>query len=702
MAKQQKIKLQRFQSGRTPLQNTLIGMCIMVLGLCVSSAVATQYFAAKVFYSPYLGEPVFRVGQVCVYAIYKWLFWGYAFGDVVAVHERFIMMLAIALTGAILSIITAIVSIYGLFAPTEGMDELHGSAHWADFNEVDATGLLASDDREGSGTFVGSVILDREGEVIAPSHPSYLDRYMPRMLNGDQARDKEKRPLVDPDPAIIKAIEYLRDDGPTHTLVAAPTRSGKGRGIIIPTLFAWKHSAIVNDQKGENWALTSGMRKAAGQIVFKFQPTCLDDSSAQWNPLDEIRKFTLRDVADAQNIMAGIVDPESKGMEDHWIARAWELLTALALHSVYAEKDKTLNGMALYLGDPSFDSDEQMWTRMLTAKHDPDGVMGWTDTSDNPTQIHPVVANAARAMLNTPDDERGSVLSTAKRCLTLFLDPLVAKNTSRSDFLVRDLMTMDKPATCYYIPTEEDMARLQPLSRLFFLLVIQRNTEQLKAVNGRMQGGYKHRLLMLLDEFPALRKIDIIQHGLGYVAGYGIKLMLICQDLRQLLEYYGQHETIVAGCHIRIVYAPTDDTTAERFEKMAGTTTVTEDQENVSYSRMGLGGGNVSMSRGKTSRPLWSAGEFQSTSYEDMVIFVANSPPIYGRKVKYDEVPQFAAWSKIPAPETSDRVRSLKGVPATVASKEPGPVLSDADRQIVNRLLASDFAVAEVVAVSAF
>jgi type IV secretion system protein VirD4 len=701
MAKQ-KIKLQSFKSSRTPLQNTLIGMCVMLLGLCVSSAVATQYFAAKVFYSPFLGEPAFRIGQWSIYAIYKWLVWGYAFGDVVPVHDRFTMMLAIALCGAIVSVITAIICIYGLFAPTQGMDELHGSAHWADFTEVDATGLIASDKRDGSGTFIGSVIMDREGEVITPSHPSYLDRYKPRMLNGEQVRDKEKRPLVDPDPAIIKAIEYLRDDGLTHVLVAAPTRSGKGRGIIIPTLFAWKHSAIVNDQKGENWALTSGMRKAAGQTVFKFQPTCLDDSSAQWNPLDEIRKYTLRDVADAQNIMAGIVDPESKGMEDHWIARAWELLTALALHSIYAEKDKTLTGMALYLGDPSFESDEQMWTRMLTAKHDPDEVMGWTDTSGNPTKTHPVVANAARAMLNTPDDERGSVLSTAKRCLTLFLDPLVAKNTSRSDFLVRDLMTMEKPATCYYVPTEEDMARLQPLSRLFFLLVIQRNTEQLKAVKGRMEGGYKHRLLMLLDEFPALRKIEIIQHGLGYLAGYGIKLMLICQDLRQLLEYYGQHETIVAGCHIRIVYAPTDDTTAERFEKMAGKTTVQEDQENVSYSRMGLGGGNVSTSSGKTGRPLLSSDEFQTLSYEDMVIFVANSAPIYGRKVKYDEIPQFAAWSKIPAPETSDRPRTSAVTPATAIAKDSGPVLSDADRQIVNRLLASDFAVAEVVAISAF
>ncbi|MDR5791707.1 type IV secretory system conjugative DNA transfer family protein [Caballeronia sp. LP003] len=681
----------------------------MLAGMLISSVVATQYFAAKVQYSPYLGVALHRFATWTLYPPYDWLVWGWSFSDVGAVSERLHMMLAVAVGGAFISILSAIVAIYGLFAPNRGMEELHGSAHWASTNEVDATGLLGSASREVSGTFVGSVMLDSNGDTITPANPVFHDRYLPRMDGNEQARDKEGRPLWKPNPSVLKSIEYLRDDGPTHTLVFAPTRSGKGRGIIIPSLFAWKHSVIVNDQKGENYALTSGMRKAAGQIVFKFEPTCLDGTTACWNPLAEIRKFTIRDVADAQNIMAAIVDPESKGMEDHWIARAWELLTALALHSIYAEKDKSLAGMAMYLGDPSFDSDIQMWNRMLNAVHDPDNKMGWLDTSGNPTRTHPVVANAARAMLNTPDEERGSVLSTAKRCLTLFLDPVVAKNTSRSDFCVRDLMTLDKPVSCYYIPNEEDMARLQPLSRLFFMLVIQRNVEKMEANDGRMVAGIKHRLLMLIDEFPALRKIEIIQHGLGYVAGYGIKLMLICQDLLQLTDIYGQHQTIVAGCHIRIAYAPADDTTAERLEKMVGTTTITEDNENVSYNRMGFGGGNVSVSRGKTSRPLLTQSEFQSLSPEDMVIFVVNNQPIYGRKVKYDEIPQFAQWSKMRAPAMSDRPRFAVEDPvtdnptdATIEEVGQKPSLNDDERQIVNQLLSSDFAVPEVIAISAF
>lgn len=699
-----KAKLQTFESGRTPLQNTLIGMGVMLLGLLIASEIATQYFAAKVSYSPYLGAPLYRASTWYLYPPHKWIVWGWCFSDVTSVRHWLNTMLAVAVGGAFMSVLAAILCIYVLFKPNEGMAELHGSAHWAEVDEVDATGLLGSATREVSGTFVGSVMLDGNGETITPTNPVFPDRYSPRLAaNGEQARDKEGRPLWDINPSVIKAIEYLRDDGPTHTVVFAPTRSGKGRGIIIPTLFAWKHSAVVNDQKGENYALTAGMRKAAGQFVAKFQPTCLDDSTACWNVLDEIRKFTLRDVADAQNIMAAITDPESKGMEDHWIARAWELLTALALHSVYYERDKSLTGMALYLGDPAFESDTQMWNRMLQAEHDPDGIMQWTDTSGNPTKTHPVVANAARAMLNTPDDERGSVLSTAKRCLTLFLDPIIAKNTSRSDFLVRDLMTLDKPLTVYYVPTEEDMARLQPLSRLFFMLIVQRNTEQMKAVDGRMAGKYKHRLLMLIDEFPALRKIEVIQHGLGYLAGYGIKIMAVCQDLIQLVDIYGENQSIVAGCHIRIAYAPGDDKTAERLEKMAGVTTVTESNENVSYNRMGLGGGSVSVSRGKTSRPLMTAQEFATLSFEDMVVFVVNNQPIYGRKVKYDEIPQFAKWSKLPAPAKSDRPRLSADVDATPAEQTDGvATLTDEGKEIIAKLLASDFALPEVISISAF
>ena len=275
---------------------------------------------------------------------------------------------------------------------------------------------------------------------------------------------------------------------------------------------------VVSDQKEENYKLTAEMRRRAGQRVGKFAPTSSDGSSWKWNALDEIRKFSPRDVGDAQNICQMIVDPEAKGMEDHFVSMSWMLLTALALHHVYAEKDASIPGMAMYLSDPNFETEAQMWQRMLTAEHDPELKMGWVDTSDRPTKTHPVVASTAKTMLSIPDEERGSVLTTAKRVLGLWMDPLVAANTRSSDFLVRDLMTMDQPVSLYYVPTEEDKDRLLPLSRLFYSMIIRRNTVPMEAIDGRMVGGYNHRLLMLIDEFPALRKMEIIQDALSYLS----------------------------------------------------------------------------------------------------------------------------------------------------------------------------------------
>jgi type IV secretion system protein VirD4 len=712
MAKQ-KPRLQSFEAPRTPLQNALLGILVMVCFMVLSSAVATQYFASRMNYSSHLGAPAFSLAGRGVYVPFEWISWGWNFVDFDAVKRPVYDMTAIALSGSVLGVLSAILVMFFSFRRTKGMEALHGDAHWATTAEVDATGMLARDGRAVEGLFVGSIMLDKMDETVTPAHEQYLERYVPRMVGREQVRDKDGRPLVDLNPAVVWAVEYLRDDAPTHTLVFAPTRSMKGVGLIIPTLFGWRGSAVVSDQKGENYALTAGMRRQAGQRVGKFAPTSNDGSSWKWNPLDEIRKFTPRDVGDAQNICSMIVDPDAEGMEEHFISMAWRLLTGLALHHVYAEKDASLAGIALYLADPNFETDTQMWQRMLSAEHDPELKMGWVDTSGKPTKTHPFVAAAAKTMLNTPDEERGSVRTTTERVLSLWMDPLIAENTRSSDFLCRDLMTSEEPVSLYYIPTEEDKDRLVPLTRLFYAMIIRRNTVQMEAQDGRMVGGYKHRLLMLLDEFPALRKMEIIQDALAYVAGYGIKIMLICQDLRQLQGVYGENETIVAGCHVRIAYGPTDERTAKRLEEMVGQTTVAEEGENVSANRIGMSAGNISVSRTKTGRALMTQGEWLTLSFEDMVIFVANNPPIYGRKIKYYEIEQFAAWSRLEAPTRNAplRVKTQAPLPARVPSQDENalakdlaerPVLSAQDQAVVDRLLADHFAVEEIMSVKAF
>ncbi|MGS0741099.1 type IV secretory system conjugative DNA transfer family protein [Glaciimonas sp. GG7] len=564
-----------------------------------------------------------------------------------------------------------------------GMDDLHGSAHWASVKEVDATGFYPTNERQVDGAIIGSVMVDSKNAIIHPMHPKYHRRYRSVMegpiFQRRQQRDKDGVPKVALS-TIVKQVKLLRDDNPAHILAFAPTRSGKGVGLILPTLYTWRHSVLINDIKNENWALTSGFRQAAGQTVIRFEPACLDGSAARWNPLDEIRIFTDMDVQDAQSIMNMVCDPKGEGLEDHWAKTSWEFLTGLALHLRYEGKTATMAGMAQYLGDPRWEDEKQMYTTMLQTQHDPEGKTHWLDTDNNRTSIHPAVANAAKTMLNKEDKERTSVLSTAKSFLSLYLDPVVARNTATSDFLVRDLMNSDKPVSCYYVVQPADLERMTSLSRLFYAMVIRRNAADMQFAGGAPVQSYKHRLLLVIDELPSLRKLTVLQEALGYMAGYGMKCYLICQDIIQLEDAYGDKQTIVAGCHVRISYAPNTSETAEKLAAMTGKTTITEEKRSTSFKQMGVDTGNVSVSEDKTGRELMTSAEFLALSREDMVIFVAGSAPIYGRKIKYYEDKAMNARSKIPAPAKSDILRSAVVVVTPVSN----PLI---DREMQNRQL---------------
>jgi len=135
---------------------------------------------------------------------------------------------------------------------------------------------------------------------------------------------------------------YLRDCGPSHILVFAPTRSGKGVGIVIPTLLTWPHSALIHDLKGENWAVTSGARQRMGQICLKYAPASPDEDGARFNPLAEVRLRTPHEIRDVRNIAQMIMDPNGKGLPDHWLRAAVEGFTGFTLAQLYENRDLNL------------------------------------------------------------------------------------------------------------------------------------------------------------------------------------------------------------------------------------------------------------------------------------------------------------------------------------------------------------------------
>ncbi|BBF80259.1 type IV secretion system protein VirD4 [Asticcacaulis excentricus] len=302
--------------------------------------------------------------------------------------------------------------------------------------------------------------------------------------------------------------EYLRHEGPEHVLAFAPTRSGKGVGLVVPTLLSWTGSVIVHDIKGENWDLTAGWRSRFSHAVL-FNPTNL--RSARYNPLLEVRKG-INEVRDVQSIADILVDPEGAlERRSHWEKNSHSLLVGAILHVLYAEPEKTLACVARFLSDPDRSLVDAM-NCMLATNH--------LGGEGEPPRVHPVVASAARDILNKAPNERSGVLSTAMSFLSLYQDPVVAATTSTCDWRIADLVNAESPMSLYLVIPPSDISRTKPLVRLMLNQIGRRLTERLE---GDLAKRSRHQLLMMLDEFPALGRLDFFETALAFQAGYGIR-----------------------------------------------------------------------------------------------------------------------------------------------------------------------------------
>jgi type IV secretion system protein VirD4 len=225
------------------------------------------------------------------------------------------------------------------------------------------------------------------------------------------------------------------------------------------------------------------------------------------------------------------------------------LLVGAILHVLYAEADKTLAGVANFLSDPSRPIEATL-NAMLATPH-----LG--------ERIHPVVASAARELLNKSENERSGVLSTTMSFLGLYRDPVVAKVTGRSDWRIGDLVDGVRPISLYLVVPPSDIARTKPLMRLVLNQIGRRLTESLDT-------DRRQKLLLMLDEFAALGRLDFFESQLAFMAGYGIRSFLITQSLNQLERAYGPNHAILDNCHIRIAFSTNDERTAKASRMRSG------------------------------------------------------------------------------------------------------------------------------------
>ena len=588
-------------------KKVLIVCAVLFFGSMIS---ATELEAFRFGFQSSLGEPVFSFYGEPVYPPWDLFLW-----------LRFLFVAGAApilFSGMFLFMGAGVVATGGIWYVVNRSNmpdlksTLHGSAHWATKEEVEKTGLFGD-----SGVYVGAV--------------------------------KER-----------SILRYLRHDGPDHVLAFAPTRSGKGVGLVLPTLLTWPHSVLVHDIKGENWALSAGWRqKELGSLCLKFDPTAGDGSSVRFNPLSEIRIGTDHEIKDVQNIATMIVDPDGKGLNDHWAKTGFSLLVGVILHCLYAEKEKTLRGVARFISNPEAGSDIEFLEIMKSTQHDPDFLRKWSDRNGAATAVHPVVAESAQEMLNKAENERSGVISTAMSFLSLYRDPVVAKNTETSDFMLTDLMNAEKPVSLYIVVPPSDKDRLKPLVRLIVNQTVRRLTEKMEFADGHFVASYKHRLLLMIDEFPSLGKLDIFVEALSFIAGYGLKAYLITQDVSQLNAVYTRDEGIFPNCNIRIAYAPNKPETAELLSKMCGKTTVFRATTSLSGGRFSWILKQKTIGEQEFGRDLLMSDEAMSLPPDESLIFVSGHPTIRGKKIKYYEDPEFLRRAQIPAPKISDRIERL-------------------------------------------
>ena len=446
-----------------------------------------------------------------------------------------------------------------------------------------------------------------------------------------------------------------------------------------------------------------------------------EGTSCQYNPLDAVAIGTPFEVEDISVIAQTLIDTEGKGETDHWIESAINLLTGVITHIKYAipgaslvdvanfimpsdisfvdvvadilgvpredEADET--GVAVRAGDSDEDIDTNEMGEMIYPskgyaafdhlKHFEDKelfkkIYNYKGSkTDIECKLHPTVAKEFMSFFTTPDKERGSIISTARKKLKIFLDPLIAKHIRKSDFTIKQLM--EEKCSLYLVTPPRSIRRTKPLLRLIFTQIVYGLTDRMKfnikskedlTLVGKIKDFFKkykdktkkffyspepkrkNTLLLLIDEFPALDKLDIIEQSMAYIAGYRIKCLLIAQSLKQFRKIYGKDNYILDNCSIQIYFTPNDEDTPKIISDMFDTYT----EKIVTHSSKGF----ELMPTRTTSyvpRKLMTAGEVRTLPYEDILVMMTGQNPIRGKKLFYYLDKRYMN-KELPPLETSD------------------------------------------------
>lgn len=487
---------------------------------------------------------------------------------------------AVVLSG-IIAVVPAVILIAAIFVKPKR--ELHGSARFATKAEITQSGLLKAKHEE------------------------------PDILIGQYQGS------------------YLRWAGKQFAFLAAPTRSGKGVGIVIPNCLHYRDSLVVFDPKLENFNITAGFRAAHGQDVFLFNPSTKDFKSHCWNPISYVSRDPFFSTGGAFNIATILYSTSGNdsGNSRFFNEMAQKLFVGLCLYLIETEESTGVTpSLAAMVG--------------LSTPDDGQSLADWIKEQSLRDDLSNECKKNLLSYAGNSSNTASGILSSFLAPLSVFSDPLVAAITSKDDFDLREVRK--KKMSIYIGILPNDIAKFSRLINLFFSQLISENTAELPEDNPAL----KYQCLLLIDEFAALGKVDIIESGVAYIAGYNIRILSIFQNMSQLNRHYTVDgaRSLSTNFECQIIFPPRDNKDAQEYSEIIGY----ETYKSTSFSRAKGAIGDKSISISDQKRPVMLPQEVKTMPTTDCLISLTGIQPIYANKIIYYADPVFQERLGYPTP----------------------------------------------------
>ncbi len=419
--------------------------------------------------------------------------------------------------------------------------------------------------------------------------------------------------------------KLVRLSGQQFVILAAPTRSGKGVGVVIPNLLEYQESVVVLDIKQENFDLTSGWRASQGQEVFLFNPFAEDRRTHRWNPLSYVSDDPAFRVSDLMSI-AAMLYPDGSDDQKFWVSQARNAFMAFSLYLFENWDDERNIGFPGGLGTPTLGAIYRL------SSGDGTDLKKYLKSLSERRFLSGNAKSAFSNLLSQADETFASIMGTLKEPLNAWINPVLDAATSDNDFLLTDLRK--KKMTIYIGIQPNKLAESRLIINLFFSQIINLNTKELPKSNPAL----KYQCLLLMDEFTAIGKVDIIASAVSYMAGYNVRLLPIIQSMAQLDATYGKDisRTIITNHALQILYAPREQQDANDYSEMLGYTTFRK--KNVTRGK------DVTRSVSEEKRALMLPQELKAMGNDQEVFLYEGIPhPVKCDKIKYYKDRHFTA-----------------------------------------------------------